>query len=263
MTLQDADLVERARGGDREALGLLWERSAPKVRRWVSRKVAACDVDDVTQDVAVGLIESLPRIVGGLTHWQFLSLLVKVCAREHRRHRGPAPVDAPPEACPAARDDRSPERVAEARQSLTATLRALASMKPWFREAFVRYRVDGETTADVAAATGVSVAAVASRVCRAGKVVSLALTGDADGIRFGRGEPLASRQRNDLTGRTFGLLAVEGPSSYDRRQRSLRYWARCGGCGDRKEYRAKELVRGSTRTCGARGCKGRARQEAA
>src|SRR5213082_776274 len=61
----DAQLVERALNGDAAAAGAIWDRYVVLVRTILRRALGSQDVDDISQEVFLGVYRSLPSVREG------------------------------------------------------------------------------------------------------------------------------------------------------------------------------------------------------
>jgi len=161
-------LVERARSGDAKALEELLASVAPAVERFGLRMCRnPGDADDVLQDTLLTIATHLGDFEGrsSLLSWVF-TLTRTACARRRRGLKNQAhlsDVDAPEPRDEAA----SPEERASDRELAAALTRALEALSDEHREVILLRDVEGMTAADTAAALGVSVDAVKSRLHRA------------------------------------------------------------------------------------------------
>ena len=149
-------LLLDAAGGDRRALARFVQQTQTDVWRFTAHLVDPAVADDLTQEVYVRALGSVPRFRGDATArtW-LLSVARRVAAdeirRRQRRRRIPA-VDAGSEPDP----------------SGAVELRALVgALDPDRRDAFVLTQLLGLTYAEAAAACGVAVGTIRSRVSRA------------------------------------------------------------------------------------------------
>jgi RNA polymerase sigma-70 factor (ECF subfamily) len=131
MSTPERQLVEAARGGDRQALERLLGEHQARVFRF-GKKMCRDDEDaaDVLQETLLAAARTLPDF----------------------RVADP---------------DRSPEEEAAGRQLQAALDTAIDSLEPMYREVLVLRDVEGLRAADVAEALGLSVDAVKSRLHRA------------------------------------------------------------------------------------------------
>jgi RNA polymerase sigma factor (sigma-70 family) len=84
--LTDEELVERIKDGDTDCLDILVETHLPKMHNKIHNLVPESDADDVTQEVFIGLIDSIPKFEGrsDFTTW-FHRIAMNKVADYHRR----------------------------------------------------------------------------------------------------------------------------------------------------------------------------------
>jgi RNA polymerase sigma-70 factor, ECF subfamily len=165
----EAELLEAARGGDREAaLGLL-ERYRDSVYRFGMRMCSdVTDAEDVLQETLLTAAEALPGFRGeaALSSWLY-AITRSACAKRRRSAGKTEPLDPGTVVDPAPAPDE-----ALSRQQLQAILdRALESLEPDHREVVLLRDVEGLSAPEVAQALEISVPAVKSRLHRARQVL--------------------------------------------------------------------------------------------
>lgn len=163
----DEATIERARRGDAEAMEALLTAVTPTVERFVRRVCPGGDVDDVLQETLLSILTHLDRFEGrsALTSWVF-ALTRSACSRRHRGlknqpHDGDEAVAVLPDVAP------DPESRAADTELSDALTRALGSLSEEHREVILLRDVEGLTAPEAAAAIGVSVDALKSRLHRA------------------------------------------------------------------------------------------------
>jgi RNA polymerase sigma factor (sigma-70 family) len=168
----ERDLVERARCGDREAFGRLFERHRPMLTAVCRRALEGRGgVDEVVQDTAVA---ALLGMAGLRDPERFGSWLVgiglNICRRRLRATNsllsgstlpGGIFLDRRTEPMP------DPAMVAEERELESRIARAIADLPRGQREAVVAFYVGGLTYAETASALGIAVGAVKTRLHKA------------------------------------------------------------------------------------------------
>jgi RNA polymerase sigma-70 factor (ECF subfamily) len=157
MELDDAALerlVVRARDGDADAFGELFDRYHVPVYRYIASRVARpSDAEDLTQTVFVKALEALPRYelrgapFGG---WLFRLARNTVIdfARTRHEHADLAELAAQPA------DDAAPDALVTTRQELAEVRRALARLTDEQREAISLRFFAGLSAREAAAAMG-------------------------------------------------------------------------------------------------------------
>jgi len=132
----DGDLLRRSAGGDADAFARLVARHEGALFRFAART------------------------------WLF-QVVIHSCRRHHRRRaREPAEKGGVDEAAALAAPESGPERRTAARQAGAAIDAALAAMDPEAREVLILRDVDGLSGEEAAAALGIGLAAMKSRLHR-------------------------------------------------------------------------------------------------
>jgi RNA polymerase sigma-70 factor (ECF subfamily) len=171
--LEDGPLIEAAQGGDGEALDALLKQYQPRILRFgmkMCREPAAAQ--DVLQETLFAAARTLHSFRGAssISTWLF-TIARSFCIKSRRRS-----VFAPdvvsldteaPLARAAADTAPDPEQALADREVAAALDAAIAALEPGYREILVLRDVEGFSAAQVAEVTGISVAAVKSRLHRA------------------------------------------------------------------------------------------------
>ena len=166
------ELIERVRGGDREALDRLVARHVGPLRRWVRGRLPAwardlADTDDLVQDTLLRTFRRIEafevRGVGALHAYLRQAVLNRL--REELRRRGRTPVTTGLDALPPASGE-SPLEQAIGRETLDRYEAALSRLRPEEREAIVgRIEMD-YTYEELATALGKPSADAARKAAR-------------------------------------------------------------------------------------------------
>jgi RNA polymerase sigma-70 factor, ECF subfamily len=172
----DAELVERARRGDRSAEDAIFRRHVGAVAGLALRLLRhRADMEDVVQETFVIALEKLKELRdgGALRSW-LMQITVSLVRRRLRRRRllgfvglNRREADAPLDAL--ASEALDPEACAE----LAALDRALAELPAEDRIAWVLRHVEGEAMEDVAFACGCSLSTAKRRIAAADTRVRL------------------------------------------------------------------------------------------
>jgi len=175
----DHELIAAVANGNLEALGTLFERHEPAVRRYLGRLgIARADIDDLIQASFLEVVRAAARFDPSYPAQGWLFGIATMMARRHRRSLGRSAArvaawlgalrsQAVPEPTPAERlDDRAAlRRVAHAVDRL--------SLKK--REVFVLVTVEGLSGEEAAAALGIPVNTVWTRLHHARRELRAAL----------------------------------------------------------------------------------------
>jgi len=166
MTDEDGALVDRARGGDRDALDALLRRHYDRLYA-LCRRMTGNDADalDATQDALIAIVRGLPRFHAGarFSTWAY-RVTTNACLDElRRRRRRPEP------GLPDAGGGGAMVSVASAADGVDARVdidRALTSISPEFRAPVVLRDLCGLDYAEIADVLDVPVGTVKSRIAR-------------------------------------------------------------------------------------------------
>jgi RNA polymerase sigma-70 factor (ECF subfamily) len=170
--LTETGLLDLARGGDRAALTKLLERHQQKV---FSFGVKMCgdseDAKDIAQDTLLTMARTVRDFRGeaSLSTWLY-TVARSFCIKKRRRTKGaPAYHEQLDQVTHegAREPSMTPEQALLGREARETVASALDKLDPEAREVVVLRDVEGLSAAEVAEVTGVSVAAVKSRLHRA------------------------------------------------------------------------------------------------
>ena len=165
----DRDLIQRFRGGDREAFLTLYRAHSPAVLRFAFYMTADCvRAEEVTQDVFVWLIHhagywnpdrgDLPAFLGGVAR--------KFLHRQQRTERRWLPLDESAAGSDAFSGDLERE------QEAAGLRKAIAALPVPYREAVVLCDLEGMSYEEAAAVQGCAVGTVRSRLHRARQLLA-------------------------------------------------------------------------------------------
>lgn len=166
----DEELIRRSAAGDREAFALLATRHEAALYRFAVRTCGGeREAEDALQDGLLAAWRGAPTYRGDSSArtWLF-QVVVNACHRRHRRRAGRRGADEPMEAAgDIAVDESGPEARVGAREVGRALDEALASMDADAREVLLLRDVEGLSGEETAAALGIGLAAMKSRLHRA------------------------------------------------------------------------------------------------
>jgi RNA polymerase sigma-70 factor (ECF subfamily) len=166
-----AELVTRARRGDRAAFGGLYQRFHRAVHAIALARVPACDADDVVQDVFADAWAKLARLREPAAFAGWLLAIARNRATDAARRRPPGDAAADLAVDP-------PPRVEAA-----AALRAIRELPETYRETLVMRLVEGLSGPEIADHTGMSPDSVRVHLHRGMKLLRERLGGSEGGER--------------------------------------------------------------------------------
>ena len=166
----DGDLLRRSAAGDAAAFARLVARHEAALYRFATRTCGGGpEAEDALQDGLLAAWRGAGTFRGEASPrtWLF-QVVVHACRRRHRRRAGEPGEHRELEAARGlAAPESGPERRAAARQAGAAIDAALAEMEPEAREVLLLRDVDGLSGEEAAAALGIGLAAMKSRLHRA------------------------------------------------------------------------------------------------
>jgi RNA polymerase sigma-70 factor (ECF subfamily) len=168
----ESGLLEAARRGDRAALTTLLERHQQRVFGFGLKMCGDPeDAKDVAQETLMTMVRTVRDFRGdaSLSTWLY-TVARSFCIKKRRRTKGaPAFHEALDKASQedAGKPSSTPEQMLLGREAREAIGTALDQLEPEAREVVVLRDIEGLTAAEVAEVTGLSVAAVKSRLHRA------------------------------------------------------------------------------------------------
>ncbi len=152
---EDAAVVARARGGDREAFGRLYDRYARMVHGILLARVPRVAVDDLVQDVFLLALRRLHALRDPFAFGGWLAMITRNRAKDYFR-RGPQMLETEfdPEI---SENPGRPEmlRVGPDAEALAA-LSAIRTLPDAYRETLILRLVEGMTGPEIAARTGLT-----------------------------------------------------------------------------------------------------------
>lgn len=179
-------LIERARGGDRDAFSTLVSRHAPAVLSAAWRIVGDhATAEDVAQETFLAAFRALPgfREDARFATWLYRiavnkcrDLLRARASRPEVERRGDAGMP-PPEPLGESAEHRSPEEVLLDRHRAASLERAITRLPALYREAFVLRHVEGLSYDDMSEVLGADGSTLRMRVYKARAQLSRELAG--------------------------------------------------------------------------------------
>lgn len=161
--------VDAARRGDPAALEAIARAELPRVERTLLKLLGPRnDLEDLVQNVFVELCRALPRFRGDSQISSFVGgITIRVARRAMRptawyRRRVDVQIEA-------VEPSASPDRQVDAQEALRRVRKALESVAPKKRIAFMLWALDGKTPQEIAEMTNTSLSATRSRIFYAKK----------------------------------------------------------------------------------------------
>lgn len=162
----DAEVVARVLGGDREAFGLLIRRYEPGLLRYATQMLGSRDA--AADAVAEGLVRAYRHLASCRDPTRLRTWLYRIVANRCKSYLGRRPMaDVSLDDAPAVADPEDNEAALERAEELALAERALMTLSPKRREAFLLKHVEGMSYAEMAAATGEPIPTLKMRVHRA------------------------------------------------------------------------------------------------
>ncbi|HVH09205.1 MAG TPA: sigma-70 family RNA polymerase sigma factor [Gemmatimonadales bacterium] len=162
----DAEVVARVLGGDREAFGLVVRRYEAGLLRFATRMLGSRDA--AADAVAESLVRAYRHLASCREPARLRTWLYRIVANRCKSHLARRPVGdvSLDEAAPVA-DPTDNSAALERTEQLALVERALATLSPEKREAFVLKHVEGLSYEEMAAVTGERIPTLKMRVHRA------------------------------------------------------------------------------------------------
>ena len=155
------DAIAAARGGDRDALGLVWRRWNAPLQRYLNVRGAPAP-EDLAADVWIEVARGLARFTGGsdaFPRWLF-TIARRRLTDEFRRNSNRAAVVDGDLVAGASVDECSPETIVAERDSVDRAVALVRSLPPDQAEAVLLRVVAGLDVAEAAEVMGRSAGAV-------------------------------------------------------------------------------------------------------
>jgi RNA polymerase sigma-70 factor (ECF subfamily) len=153
----DSEVIMRIASGDLQSLGLLFDRHEPNVRRVLARLgVSLGDIDDVIQSTFLEVVGAAAHFDPRFSVRSWLLGIAAMMARRHRRSVGSlarrlstwSASLVPPE-------PPTPGDAFDSREIGRRMAKAVARLSPKRREAFVLVAIEGASGEEAAAALGI------------------------------------------------------------------------------------------------------------
>ena len=166
----DEQLIQQAKQGDLEAFAQLYHRYLPLVHRRVRYIIPEQDVDDVTQEVFIAVLHSLPGFRGDARFGTWLRTLTNRKVADFYRHQKrksvPPTVPLSDGSDGTAREPAVPGTAAASEERLLLR-RAMNALSPAHREVLLLRFAEGLQFQEIARLQGLSLEATKSLFRRA------------------------------------------------------------------------------------------------
>ena len=170
----DAEVVARVLSGEREAFGLLIRRYEPGLLRYATRMLGSRDA--AADAVAEGFVRAYRHLASCRDPARLRTWLYRIVANRCKSHLGRRPTgDVSLDEAPPLADPGDNEAALEQAEALAHVERALLTLSPEKREAFLLKHVEGMSYEEMAAATGERIPTLKMRVHRAREALLEAL----------------------------------------------------------------------------------------
>jgi len=165
-----AELVRRARDGERDAFGELYRRYAGMVHGILLARLPHAEVADAAQDVFLRALRHLPSLRDAAAFGGWLATLARTAAIDWRRRPSSRAAHQPLD------DSMADERAVGGEElAVLETIRALPAA---YAETLLMRLVEGMTGPEIAARTGLTPESVRVNLCRGMKRLRRALGGE-------------------------------------------------------------------------------------
>lgn len=169
----DEALLTAARAGDRKALAELLERHQQRIFGFGAKMCGDPeDAKDVAQETLLAMVRGVKEFRGdaSLSTWLY-TVARSYCIKKRRRTKGAPqhhePLDATMLTEGGAEPSKNPEQTMLSTETRLQVTAALEQLDPQAREILILRDIEGQTAPEVGEITGLSVAAVKSRLHRA------------------------------------------------------------------------------------------------
>ena len=167
----DADLVERARSGDKDAFGLLVRRHQARLHRLVLHVVRSAPIaEELTQEVFVRAYRALPQFDGRSEPFTWLyRIALNLSLNERRRAQHRYETSADPRLPEPSSDSATPAEHAQRRELYQALMQGLDTLSELLRTTLLLVTIEGLSHDQAGEVLGVPAGTIAWRVHEARK----------------------------------------------------------------------------------------------
>jgi RNA polymerase sigma factor (sigma-70 family) len=161
----DAELVVAVAAGDLRALGELFDRHEPALRRYLSRMgIPRADVDDLVQATFLEITRAAPSFDARHAGRSWIFGVASIMLRRHRHFLRRAAARISAWVMPEAEVEGTPAELFERAETERRFARAFAALSEKKREAFVLVTLEGLSGEEAAQALGVPVNTIWTRL---------------------------------------------------------------------------------------------------
>src|SRR6266403_467072 len=159
----DGALVSSARGGNRAAFGLLYDRYARMVHGILLSRVPPPEVDDLVQEVFLAALRQLHALRDVARFGAWLAVITRNRANDYYRKSGSQAALTEPVS--GEQTEGRPNNPAEAHEA-SMILAVMRTLPEAYREPLILRLVEGLTGPEIAARTGLKHGSVRVNLCR-------------------------------------------------------------------------------------------------
>ena len=175
----DAELLVAVAAGDLRALGELFDRHQPALRRYLSRMgIPRADVDDLVQATFLEITRAAPSFDPCHAGRSWIFGVASIMLRRHRHFLRRAAERISAWVMPEAEVEGTPAELLECSETERRFARAFAALSPKKREAFVLVTLEGLSGEEAAQALGVPVNTIWTRLHHARRELRAAIDGE-------------------------------------------------------------------------------------
>lgn len=180
-------MIRRAQQGDTDAFAEAFEPLRPMIYAVAYRMVGPNDAEDVVMQTYLKAWQAIPRFGGRASLKTWLYRITRNCALDLIRSRGrrrervltQAELDSPAAQFADPSQPR-PDEIAARSETAATVQRAMGKLSPEHRVSLQLRYTDGMSYAEIAAATGVSIGTVMSRLFNAKRKLRIILEAEGE-----------------------------------------------------------------------------------
>ena len=184
--MSEEQLIKRAKLGDKVAISTLYEKHVDQIFRYIAYRVPENDAEDLTAEVFVRMVESLPKFeYTGAPFEAWLYRIASARVADFHRKRGRRQVD---EISEAMSDEKPlPEEKIQEKQEHRQLREALSQLSPEDQQILILRFVERKSHEEVAEIVGKNPSAIRTAQHRALKKLASHLNADGKERHYLRG----------------------------------------------------------------------------